>query len=66
MTAPIPVPGLVLHGANDGCIGAELVPPMAAYFPAGLRIEMIPGAGHFVHQERPDEVNRLVLDFLRA
>jgi pimeloyl-ACP methyl ester carboxylesterase len=64
--APLQAPGLVFHGANDGCIGAELVPPMADYFPAGLRIEIVPGAGHFVHQERPDVVNRIVLDFLRA
>jgi pimeloyl-ACP methyl ester carboxylesterase len=63
---PIAIPGLVLHGADDGCIGAELVPPMAAHFPAGLRIEIVPGAGHFVHQERPEVVNRIVLDFLRA
>ncbi|HEV7734979.1 MAG TPA: alpha/beta hydrolase [Candidatus Binatia bacterium] len=64
--APIPVPGLMLHGADDACIGADLVPAMAEYFPAGLSVEIIPGAGHFVHQERPDLVNRLVLDFLRA
>jgi pimeloyl-ACP methyl ester carboxylesterase len=24
------------------------------------------GAGHFVHQERPEEVNRLLLAFLAA
>ena len=27
--------------------------------------EWIDGAGHWVQQERPDEVNRLLLDFLR-
>jgi pimeloyl-ACP methyl ester carboxylesterase len=64
MTAPIDVPGLMLHGARDGCIGAELVPPMRAHFPRGLRVEIVDGAGHFVHQERPDVVNRLLLDFL--
>ena len=66
VSMPLPMPGLVLHGARDGCIGAELVPPMRDYFPAGLRVEIVPDAGHFVHQERPDVVNRLVLDFLRA
>ena len=30
-----------------------------------LRIQqVIPGAGHWIQQERPDEVNRLLLDFL--
>jgi pimeloyl-ACP methyl ester carboxylesterase len=66
MTAPLPMPGLMLHGANDGCIGADMLDGMEQFFPAGLRIEIVPGAGHFVHQEKPDVVNRLVLDFLRA
>jgi pimeloyl-ACP methyl ester carboxylesterase len=66
MSAPLAMPGLVLHGERDGCIGAELVAPMREYFPRGLRVEIVPGAGHFVHQERPDAVNRIVLDFLRS
>jgi pimeloyl-ACP methyl ester carboxylesterase len=65
-SVPLPMPALVLHGASDGCIGAELVPPMRDYFPAGLRVEIVPGAGHFVHQERPDVVNRVILEFLRG
>jgi pimeloyl-ACP methyl ester carboxylesterase len=64
MSAPLAMPGLVIHGADDGCIGSELVPPMAAYFPRGLQIEIVPGAGHFVHQEKPELVNALLLDFL--
>jgi pimeloyl-ACP methyl ester carboxylesterase len=32
---------------------------------ADLRLQrIIPGAGHWIQQERPDEVNRLLLDFL--
>jgi pimeloyl-ACP methyl ester carboxylesterase len=27
---------------------------------------VVPGAGHWIQQERPDEVNRLLLDFLTA
>jgi pimeloyl-ACP methyl ester carboxylesterase len=64
-SVPLQVPALVLHGADDGCIGAELIPSMREYFPRGLQIEVIAGAGHFVHQEKPEMVNRLVLDFLR-
>ena len=30
----------------------------------GSRYEVLDGVGHFMHLERPDEVNRLVLDFL--
>jgi pimeloyl-ACP methyl ester carboxylesterase len=66
MTDPIEVPGLVLHGANDGCMGAELVDGMAALFPRGLRVEIVPGTGHFLHQEAPERINTIVLDFLRS
>src|SRR5262249_992791 len=53
--SPITVPSLVLHGARDGCIGVELLDGMEALFPAGLRKVVIADAGHFLHQERPDE-----------
>ena len=31
----------------------------------GARLETIEGAGHLPSLERPDELNRLLLDFLR-
>ena len=64
--APIEVPAMMLHGRNDGCIGAETLEGMASYFPRGLRLEIIEGAGHFVHQEKPAAVNRLILEFLKS
>ncbi len=64
--SPVPVPTLFFHGAQDGCMGAYLTEGMEAFFPAGLHKHIIPGAGHFVHQEKPDEVNRILLDFLKA
>jgi pimeloyl-ACP methyl ester carboxylesterase len=66
MMDPIEVPTLMLQGANDGCIGADLVAGMAAFFPRGLRTEVVPGTGHFLHQEDPARINALVLDFLRG
>jgi pimeloyl-ACP methyl ester carboxylesterase len=27
---------------------------------------IVEDAGHFVHQERPDEINRLILEFLQT
>ena len=30
---PIEVPAMMIHGRNDGCIGAELIEGMAALFP---------------------------------
>lgn len=64
--APVPVPSLSIQGAEDGCMGANLTDGMEAFFPAGLQKHILPGAGHFVHQEKPEQVNKLVLDFLRV
>lgn len=50
-------PLLYLHGADDGCVGAELAGPDAV---------VVKGAGHFLHLEQPDEVNSRILDFLTA
>jgi pimeloyl-ACP methyl ester carboxylesterase len=66
MLEPIDVPAMVLHGADDGCMGAELVEGMAAFFPRGLRVEIVPRTGHFLHQEDPQRINALILDFLRG
>lgn len=63
---PIEVLSMMLQGRTDGCIGVELTEGMAAFFPRGLRVEVIDGAGHFVHQEKPDAANRLILDFLKS
>lgn len=64
--APTPQPALYLHGADDGCMGVDLARGAAACLPAeGSRVEIVEGAGHFLHLERPDVVNRLVVDFVR-
>lgn len=58
------VPTLYIHGADDGAVGVEVTEGMEAAFPEGLRKHILPGAGHFVHREKPEEVNRLILDFV--
>jgi pimeloyl-ACP methyl ester carboxylesterase len=63
----VPVPTLYLHGADDGCVGTEVVAPddeMKALFPGGLDIEVLPGLGHFLHLEDPARVNRRIVEFL--
>jgi len=64
LAEPIPVPTLYLHGANDGCIGAETTEGMEGAFLHDFERHIIPSAGHFVHQEQPETVNRLILNFL--
>jgi pimeloyl-ACP methyl ester carboxylesterase len=62
---PSPVPTLYLHGATDGCMGAELVGDAAASLPTpGSRAEVLDGVGHFLHLEDPARVNTLIADFL--
>jgi pimeloyl-ACP methyl ester carboxylesterase len=62
---PTSQPTLYLHGRTDGCMGADLAEGAAEFLPApGSRAEIVDGAGHFLHLERPDEVNRIVVEFL--
>ncbi len=62
---PLAVPTLYLHGANDGCMGAELVPDLSVGDHApGSRSVVLPGCGHFLHLEVPEVVGDLVVDFL--
>ncbi|MCP2343834.1 alpha/beta fold hydrolase [Actinomadura rupiterrae] len=63
-------PTLYLHGGSDGCFGADGVfadrAALLAQLPPGSRAEIVPDSGHFLHLERPDEVNRHVLEWLAA
>lgn len=66
MTEPLPVPCMVFHGEQDGCIGVETLAGMEVVCPKGLAKVVIPGAGHFVHQEKPQTVNDSLISFLQA
>ena len=66
-SGPVPIPALYLHGETDGCMGAELAEAARPYLTTeGSALEVVDGAGHFLHLERPDVVNQLVLDFLHG
>jgi pimeloyl-ACP methyl ester carboxylesterase len=47
-------------------MGVEVAEFARAELPAHARMEIVDGAGHFLHLERPDAVNRIILDFLKA
>jgi pimeloyl-ACP methyl ester carboxylesterase len=59
----IEAPVLLIWGDEDSVLGPELAQPDPAWVP-GARVEHVPGAGHFVQYDRPEEVNRLLLGFL--
>ncbi|HLL81275.1 MAG TPA: alpha/beta hydrolase [Longimicrobium sp.] len=63
--SPVSVPTLHLHGAQDGCIGPEMGKGQERHFNGRFSSEIVPGAGHFLHLERPDEVNARILAWLK-
>jgi pimeloyl-ACP methyl ester carboxylesterase len=65
-TKPFTVPTLYLHGASDGCIGAENVEGMEHLFSGKFEKQIVPGAGHFVHMEKPELANISILNFLKG
>lgn len=67
--ARIEVPTMLVAGTEDAVIqmrGEKAIARMRAFVPDLRGVHLLPGAGHFIQQERAAEVNRLLLDFLRA
>jgi pimeloyl-ACP methyl ester carboxylesterase len=64
--ANTPQPTLYLHGADDGCMAASLADSALAYLGPGSELEIVPGTGHFLHLEKPAEVNRRITGFLTS
>jgi len=64
-TTAIPVPALAFHGTRDRPGRMPAFERMDKHFAAGLEKVVIPGTGHFIHLERPDEVNAKIVEFLK-
>ncbi|WP_437312136.1 alpha/beta fold hydrolase [Sorangium sp. So ce388] len=60
----IDTPVLVIWGEHDRYLGSELAAPDPELVP-NARVTRIPDASHFVHYDRPERVNQLLLEFLR-
>ena len=62
----VPVPTLALSGERDGCIASDVFERLtvADDFPQGVTFHRVVGAGHFLHQEKPEVVNPLLLGWL--
>lgn len=67
--AQIRQPALFIAGSEDsvitGLIGAKRVGDMERVVPNLKRKLIIDGAGHWIQQERPAEVNAALIDFLK-
>ena len=64
MAAPTTVPALALHGTKDRPGRLEAFNAMDHLFANGLEKEIYPGLGHFLHLEKPAEVNKRIVEFL--
>lgn len=58
--SPIEVPTTLIWGEQDKALGKELTYDLAALVPH-LTVHYLPEAGHWVQQELPEAVNRLLL-----
>jgi pimeloyl-ACP methyl ester carboxylesterase len=58
--APIDTPLTLIWGEADSCLGLELIDGTER-IARRLVVHRVAGAGHFVHQERPEAVNELLL-----
>jgi pimeloyl-ACP methyl ester carboxylesterase len=62
--APTPKPTLYLHGRNDGCMLLSSIGDPLDFMAEGSQMMVIEDAGHFMHVEQPDVVNRHIVEFL--
>ncbi|MEX2080319.1 MAG: alpha/beta hydrolase [Dehalococcoidia bacterium] len=57
------LPAMMVTAADDAILKPAFAAGMPALIP-GIRMEQIENCAHWTQQERPEEVNRLLLDFL--
>ena len=60
---PVETPTLVIWGQRDRHLGAELAEPERADVPNLERIVRLPEPSHWVHQDEPERVSQLLVDF---
>ncbi len=61
-----PQPTLYLHGRTDGCVAAARAPSALVLLADGSEVDVVDGAGHFLHLERPQQINERILGFIGA
>ena len=66
LAGPTTVPCLAFHGTRDRPGRLETFESMDHLFSNGLEKVVLEGTGHFLHLERPDEVNEKILAYLAS
>jgi pimeloyl-ACP methyl ester carboxylesterase len=68
--APVTVPALYIAGDRDLVVAfpgmEQLLANLKHFVPALRNTLMLAGCGHWTEQERPNEVNAAMIDFLRS
>jgi pimeloyl-ACP methyl ester carboxylesterase len=68
--AIVTVPALYVAGDRDLVVAFrgmdQLIPNLSKFVPRLWRTLMLPGCGHWTQQERPQEVNAAMVDFLKS
>ncbi len=62
----IEAPAIVIWGERDRSLSRRLAEPPRLWVPNLQRVERLREASHWVAEDRPQEVNTLLLDFLRS
>jgi pimeloyl-ACP methyl ester carboxylesterase len=60
----IRVPVLQLQGSDDGCVIPAVTHGSGAFVPGDYRQVKVPGAGHFLTEEAPVQVNAALRKWL--
>jgi pimeloyl-ACP methyl ester carboxylesterase len=65
---PITIPALFIGGEKDGPTqwGAAAIEKYSESLPKLFKSEILPGAGHWIQQERASRTNELLLEFLHT
>ena len=64
VSSPIQVPVLQVQGSADGCVLADATGGSQRYVSGPYTYQAIEGAGHFLPEEAPTQVNRALIDWL--
>jgi pimeloyl-ACP methyl ester carboxylesterase len=66
VTRPAEVPVLQVHGADDPCLLVGTAAASQRWAGPQYRLEVLPGTGHFPHQEEPLAVTGILAAFLKG